>query len=98
MNRLCNNSLSLKGKNKAEKVLNAGRLKMELFIKKEKYHRGNDSEFYTAKARYNDINFNITYDCRTENIIVHEWYKFNNIQLSDINERIKLYFKSKTEK
>ena len=30
---------------------------MELLIKKEKYHRGNDSEFYTAKAVYNNINF-----------------------------------------
>ena len=33
---------------------------MELLIKKEKYHRGNDSEFYTAKAVYNNINFKIS--------------------------------------
>lgn len=71
---------------------------MELLIKKEKYHKGNDSEFYTAKAVYNNINFNITYDCKNENIIIHEWYKFSSIQLSDISKKIRLHFKSKAEK
>lgn len=71
---------------------------MELLIKKEKYHKGKESEFYTAKAKYNGKNLNITYDCKTENIIIHEWYKFNNIQLSDINEKLMMYFKNKTEK
>ena len=71
---------------------------MELLIKKEKYHKGNVSEFYTVKARYNDKIFNITYDCKTKKIIIHEWYKFDNIQLSDISKKIKLHFKSKAKK
>lgn len=71
---------------------------MELFIKKEKYHQGNESKFYTAKARYNNINFNITYDCKTGNIIIHEWYKFNKEQLIDVQEQIKVHFKNNTEK
>ncbi|MDO5398549.1 MAG: hypothetical protein Q4G33_11545 [bacterium] len=71
---------------------------MKLFIKKERYHKGNESEFYTVKARYNNVNFHITYDCKTENILIHEWYKFNKEQLMDVQEQIKLHFKNNTEK
>lgn len=68
---------------------------MKLYFKKEHYHKGTVEEFYTAKAIYNNINFNITYDSQKDSVMVHEWYKFNNNQLSDIQEQVKLYFKNK---
>ena len=68
---------------------------MNTIIKKENLHIGNESKFYTAKARYNNINFNITYDCKNENIIIHEWYKFNKELLTEVTEELKRYFNNK---
>ena len=68
---------------------------MNTIIKKKNLHTGNVSKFYTAKARYNDKNFNITYDCKTENILIHEWYKFNKEQLTEVTEDLKRYFNNK---
>ncbi len=68
---------------------------MNTIINKENIHIGNESKFYTARARYNNINFNITYDCKTGNIIIHEWYKFNKEQLKEVTEELKRYFNNK---
>ena len=71
---------------------------MEYLIKKEVYHKGDVSEYYTAKIRYDDMNFNITYDCKTENLIIHEWYKIDSCQIYKLTEHLKRHFKNKTKK
>lgn len=67
----------------------------KLIVTKSNLHIGNTSKFYTAKARYNDVKFNITYDCTTGNVTIHEWYKFNSNQLTTITEELTKYFKNK---
>lgn len=66
----------------------------KLIVTKSNLHIGNASKFYTAKARYNDVNFNITYDCTTGNVTIHEWYKFNNYQLSIITAQLNNFFEN----
>lgn len=61
----------------------------------EKLHIGNVSKFYTAKLKYNGVNFHITYDCLTENLILHEWYKLDESQLSSLTEELKKHFQNK---
>lgn len=68
---------------------------MNTIIAKENLHIGNKSKFYTAKSRYSDVNFNITYDCKNGNVTIHEWYKFNSNQLATITEELTKYFKNK---
>lgn len=66
---------------------------VKLIVTKSNLHIGNESKFYTAKARDNNINFNITYDCKTGNIIIHEWYKLNKEHLAEVTAELKKYFK-----
>ena len=69
---------------------------MNTIINKENLHIGNESKFYTAKAVYDNTNFNITYDCKTGNITIHEWYKFNKHKLAEITDELKTYFEKKS--
>lgn len=65
-----------------------------LIITKSYLHTGNQSKFYTAKASYNDIILNITYDCNSQNIIIHEWYKLSKNQIIEVTEELKKYFEN----
>ena len=65
-----------------------------IFISKSNLHTGNQSNFYTAKASYNDIILNITYDCNSQNIIIHEWYKLSKNQIAEVTAELKNYFKN----
>ena len=65
-----------------------------LIITKSNLHIGNQSRFYTAKARYNDIILNITYDCNSQDILIHEWYKLSKNQIIEIAEELKKYFEN----
>lgn len=65
-----------------------------LTITKSNLHTGNQSKFYTAKASYNDIILNITYDCKSQNIIIHEWYKLNENQIAEVIAELKKYFEN----
>lgn len=60
-----------------------------IFITKSNLHIGNQSKFYTAKARYNDMILNITYDCNSQDIIIHEWYKLSKNQIIEVTEELK---------
>lgn len=68
---------------------------MNTIIAKENLHIGNKSKFYTAKARYNNVNFSITYDCNTGDVTIHEWYKFSDNQITAVTAELKKYFKDK---
>ena len=65
-----------------------------IFITKSNLHIGNQSKFYTAKARYNDMILNITYDCNSQDIIIHEWYKLSKNQIIEVTEELKKYFEN----
>lgn len=65
-----------------------------IFITKSNLHVGNQSRFYTAKASYNDMILNITYDCNSQDIIIHEWYKLSKNQIIEVAEELKKYFEN----
>lgn len=64
----------------------------KITVTKSNLHIGNTSKFYTARAKYNDVNFNITYDCVTGNTTIHEWYKFDKHQISEITGEVNKFF------
>ena len=44
-----------------------------IVLNQVKKHVGNVSEFYTAKMRIDNKTINVTYDCKSNNLIIHEW-------------------------
>jgi hypothetical protein len=53
---------------------------------------GNVSEIYTCKLIYKGEELNITYDCKKNNLIVHEWYKLTKEELNSITEELANHF------
>lgn len=65
-----------------------------LIITKSNLHIGNKSRFYTAKAMYNNIKLNITYDCKSQDIIIHDWYNLSENQIAKVIAELKKYFEN----
>lgn len=53
---------------------------------------GNENDIYTARLVYNGKKFNITYDCKENNLIIHEWYLLNKVEIKDITNELTNYF------
>lgn len=56
-------------------------------------HTGAVFEIYTAKIRINGQKpINVTYDCKKDNLIIHEWYNINSAALGVVTELLKACF------
>lgn len=54
---------------------------------------GSSTETYIAKVRVNGEKFNVTYDCKADNVMIHEWYKIQKNSLDIITKLIRECFK-----
>lgn len=54
---------------------------------------GCNTETYTAKMCVNGEKINVTYDCKADNVIIHEWYKIQKNALDIITELVRGCFK-----
>ena len=50
---------------------------------------GHNTEMYTAKMNVNGEKVNVTYDCKGDNVIIHEWYKIEKDTLDIIIELVR---------
>lgn len=63
-----------------------------IVLNQVKKHVGNVSEFYTAKMRIDNKTINVTYDCKSNNLIVHEWYEIKPDALELVTLLVKTCF------
>lgn len=54
---------------------------------------GRNTATYTAKMCVNGEKINVTYDCKADNVIIHEWYKIQKNALDIITELVRGCFK-----
>lgn len=57
-----------------------------------KEFKGNTEHFITAKLHKGGKVYNITFDCRDNNVIVHEWYNMSRTELEESTRELKSYF------
>lgn len=63
-----------------------------IVLNQVKKHVGNVSEFYTAKMRIDNKTINVTYDCKSNNLIIHEWYEIKPDALELVTLLVKTCF------
>lgn len=63
-------------------------------LRKVKEFKGNMSHFFIAKLHKNDRVYNITFICRTNNVIIHEWYYMDKNELEETTKELLGYFSS----
>lgn len=64
----------------------------KVYLKNVKKFKGNTEEFYIARVRINNKVFNLTYDCKKDNLIIHEWFHIPKNELESIATLIKESF------
>lgn len=53
---------------------------------------GNNSDIIVAKLHYKTGEIDITYDCTTDRVLIHEWYKIASDELPVVTEELRDYF------
>lgn len=61
-------------------------------LEKVEHFKGSVNDIYTAKLIYQNRKFNITYDCKENNLIIHEWYKLTKDEINNITNELTNYF------
>lgn len=56
---------------------------------------GNNSDIIVAMLHYKTGDINITYDCTTNRVLIHEWYKIASEELSVVAEELRVYFNNR---
>lgn len=67
-------------------VINCGTLE------KVKHFKGNVYDIYIAKLVYQNRKFNVTYNYKENNLIIHEWYKLTKDEVNNITNELTNYF------
>lgn len=62
-------------------------------MKELKLWEGTTESFYTGKFDKGGDTINITYDCNTNNLIIHEWYLFSKSELAELTTKLLDLFK-----
>lgn len=57
-----------------------------------KRNTGKMTDCIFAKILHNNIDINLTYDCISKNLIIHEWYRVSKLELNDMIEELKQCF------
>ena len=57
-------------------------------MKELKLWEGTTERFYTGRLDKGCETINITYDCNTSNLIVHEWYLFDKGELAELTTKL----------
>ena len=53
---------------------------------------GNNSDIIIAMLHYKEKEINITYDCTTDRVLIHEWYNIASEELPVVTEELREYF------
>ena len=63
-----------------------------LIITNVKHRKGNTTDAYTAKVSYNNVRLLVTFNCKTGDVIVDKWYRFNDDELASLNAELAAFF------
>lgn len=64
-----------------------------IVLNQVKKHVGNAAEFYTGIMDINGKHINVTYDCKSNNLIIHEWYEIKSDTLDMVTLLVSTCFK-----
>lgn len=53
---------------------------------------GNNTDIIIATLDYKAAKIDITYDCTTDRVLIHEWYRIVSEELPVITEELRDYF------
>lgn len=53
---------------------------------------GNNTDIIIATLDYKATKIDITYDCTTDRVLIHEWYRIASEELPVITEELRDYF------
>lgn len=63
-----------------------------------KRNTGKITDCIFAKLLHKKTDINLTYDCNSSNLVIHEWYKLSTSELDEITEELKQFFKKMAAK
>ena len=73
------------------RVINGG-VRMLGKLKNVEYHRSSLAEIYIADLDLGDMTLNITYNCTSGELFMHEWYLLSDIEYVEIRDSLLEYF------
>lgn len=57
---------------------------------------GNNYKIIIATALYSGKTINVTWNCKENNLMVHEWYDLTDSQLANLTTLLSAWFKANT--
>lgn len=58
---------------------------------------GNTYKIIMATALYGGKTINVTWNCKENNLVVHEWYDLTDSQLANLTTLLSAWFKANTQ-
>lgn len=56
------------------------------------HRKGNTTEAYMTKATAGKVKLNVTFNCMTGDLIIHQWYLFNEDELAELTAELAAFF------
>lgn len=60
-----------------------------MVLTKTKHFTAKVKEIYIGKVEYNGRKFNVTYDPKSQNVIINEWYTLTNKEIEEMSKFVK---------